>query len=84
MKKRYAILSFAVMFLFIGSLSGLRAAAEIKAVPVTDGLYLVEGLEGGNVAFLDGSAAWYRLNEMRPHYTYSESTSYLGLWPDRR
>jgi glyoxylase-like metal-dependent hydrolase (beta-lactamase superfamily II) len=30
----------------------LPAGAEVRAVPVANGLYLVEGLEGGNVAFL--------------------------------
>ena len=52
MKKRNAILFFAVMILFIGSASGLPAGAEVRTVPVANGLYLVEGLEGGNVAFL--------------------------------
>jgi len=52
MKKRKAILFFAVLFLFIGSSNGLRADAEVKAVAVAGNLYLVEGLEGGNVAFL--------------------------------
>lgn len=52
MKKRNVVLIFAVMFLFIASVSGLRAAAEVKAVPVAGNLYLVEGLEGGNVVFL--------------------------------
>jgi glyoxylase-like metal-dependent hydrolase (beta-lactamase superfamily II) len=40
------------MFLFVGFAGGLRAAGEAKAVPVAGGLYLMEGLEGGNVAFL--------------------------------
>jgi glyoxylase-like metal-dependent hydrolase (beta-lactamase superfamily II) len=40
------------MFLLIGSAAGLRAADEVKAVPVAGGLYLMEGMEGGNVAFL--------------------------------
>ena len=52
MKKRNVILSFAVLFLFIGCAVGLRAADEVKAVPVAGGLYLMEGMEGGNVAFL--------------------------------
>jgi glyoxylase-like metal-dependent hydrolase (beta-lactamase superfamily II) len=49
---RNAILIFAVLFLLIGPTRGLQAAVEIKAVPVAGGLFLVEGLEGGNVAFL--------------------------------
>jgi glyoxylase-like metal-dependent hydrolase (beta-lactamase superfamily II) len=52
MKKRNLILFFVVLYLSIGSSSGLRAADEVKAVPVTGGLYLMEGLNGGNVAFL--------------------------------
>jgi len=52
MKKRNAILFFAVMFLIMGSVRGLRAVDEVKATPVAGGLFLVEGLEGGNVAFL--------------------------------
>jgi cyclase len=52
MIKRNAILIFAIMFLFVGFAGGLRAAGEAKAVPVAGGLYLMEGLEGGNVAFL--------------------------------
>jgi glyoxylase-like metal-dependent hydrolase (beta-lactamase superfamily II) len=40
------------MFLFIVAVSGLRAADAAKAVPVAADLYAVEGLEGGNVAFL--------------------------------
>ena len=52
MKKRNVILSFAVLFLFSGCAVGLRAADEVKAVPVAGGLYLMEGMEGGNVAFL--------------------------------
>jgi len=52
MKKRNVILFFAALFLIIGSASGLRAADEVKAVPVAGGLYLMEGLQGGNVVFL--------------------------------
>ncbi|TFG74150.1 MAG: MBL fold metallo-hydrolase, partial [Chrysiogenales bacterium] len=52
MKKRNVILFFAVMFLLIGSAAGLWAADEVKAVPVAGGLYLMEGMDGGNVAFL--------------------------------
>jgi cyclase len=52
MKKRNAVLFFAVLFLFVGPSSGLQAAVEVKAVPVAGGLYLMEGLDGGNVAFL--------------------------------
>jgi len=52
MKKRNVILFFAVLFLFIGSASGLRATDEVKAEPVAGALYLMEGLQGGNVAFL--------------------------------
>jgi len=52
MKKRNVILFFAVMFLLGGAAAGLRAADEVKAVPVAGGLYLIEGLNGGNVAFL--------------------------------
>ena len=52
MKKRNVILFFVVMFLLIGSAAGLQAAKEVKAVPVAGGLYFVEGLDGGNVAFL--------------------------------
>ncbi len=52
MKKRNVILFFVVLYLSIGFSSGLRAADEVKAVPVAGGLYLMEGLNGGNVAFL--------------------------------
>jgi cyclase len=52
MKKRNVILFFAIMSLLGGSMAGLRAADEVKAVPVAGGLYLMEGLNGGNVAFL--------------------------------
>ncbi len=53
MKKRNAYcFAAAVLVLFFSSLSGQPADAEVKAVPVAGGLYLVEGLEGGNVAFL--------------------------------
>ena len=52
MKKRNVILFFAVLFLLSGSAVGLRAADEVKAVPVAGGLYLMEGMDGGNVAFL--------------------------------
>jgi|WetSurMetagenome_2_1015567.scaffolds.fasta_scaffold172194_1 cyclase len=52
MKKKNAVLLFVALFLFGGLPGGLRAAAEVKAVPVAASLYLVEGLEGGNVAFL--------------------------------
>ncbi len=52
MKILKAILFFAVLLMSYGTASGLRAAAEVKAVPVAGGLFLVEGLEGGNVAFL--------------------------------
>jgi len=52
MKKRNSISAFVVLCLFLAPLSRLRAAAEVKAVPVAGGLCLVEGLEGGNVAFL--------------------------------
>ncbi|MCU0236423.1 MAG: MBL fold metallo-hydrolase [Acidobacteria bacterium] len=52
MKKSDAVLVFVVMLLFTSSASGLPAGAEVRAVPVANGLYLVEGLEGGNVAFL--------------------------------
>lgn len=41
-----------VLFLSAVALAGQQAAAEIKAVPVAGNLYFVEGLEGGNVAFL--------------------------------
>jgi cyclase len=40
------------VFLLGGSAAGLRAAEEVKAVPVAGGLYLMEGLNGGNVSFL--------------------------------
>jgi cyclase len=52
MKKRNVILFFAIVFLLGGSAAGLRAAEEVKAVPVAGGLYLMEGLNGGNVSFL--------------------------------
>jgi glyoxylase-like metal-dependent hydrolase (beta-lactamase superfamily II) len=52
MKKGNAILIFAVMFLFFGSSGGLRAATEVKAVPVAGNLFYMEGLEGCNVVFL--------------------------------
>jgi cyclase len=52
MKMRSAVLFFVAMFLFIGPQSELQAAVEIKAIPVAGGLYLMEGLDGGNVAFL--------------------------------
>lgn len=52
MKKRTVILFFVVLYLSIGHSSGLRAADEVKAVPIAGGLYLMEGLNGGNVAFL--------------------------------
>ena len=52
MKKGNAVLFFAVLILFMGCVSGLRADAEVKTVPVAGNLFLVEGLEGGNVAFL--------------------------------
>ncbi len=40
--------------LLLGALLGAQnaAPAAVKAVPVTGGLYLMEGLEGGNVSFL--------------------------------
>jgi len=52
MKKRNIILIFAVMFMFIGTLGAQQPAAAVRAVPVAGDLYWVEGLEGGNVAFL--------------------------------
>jgi len=52
MNKRNAILFLVVLYVLIGSAAGLRAADEVKAVPVAGSLYVVEGLEGGNVAFL--------------------------------
>jgi cyclase len=52
MKKRNAILFFAIWFLFIGSLCGLQAAVEVKSVPVAGNLFYMEGLEGCNVVFL--------------------------------
>ena len=52
MKKRNVILFIATLFLISGCAVGLRAAGEVKAVPVAGGLYLMEGMEGGNVAFL--------------------------------
>ena len=50
MKKRSVILIFAVMF--IGALGAQQPAAAVRAVPVAANLFWVEGLEGGNVAFL--------------------------------
>jgi prepilin-type N-terminal cleavage/methylation domain-containing protein len=36
---------------------------------------------GGNVACLDGSVAWKRVDEMTRHETYSGTTGqYLGMW----
>jgi cyclase len=53
MKKRNACcFTVVALFLFFAFFSGLQSAAEIKAVPVAGSLYLLEGLEGGNVAFL--------------------------------
>lgn len=52
MKIRNVILIFAVVFVFIASLGAQQPVAEVKAVPVAGELYVVEGLEGGNVAFL--------------------------------
>jgi cyclase len=52
MKKGNIVSVFVLLFLFLAPLSGLQAAVEIKAVPVAAGLYLMEGLDGGNVAFL--------------------------------
>ncbi len=40
------------------------------------------GCEGGNVAHLDGSTAWYRVEAMTTYNTYSSTTGdWLGLWP---
>jgi len=53
MKKRHLFfLSAIVLFLSAAGLAGQQAPDGIKAVPVAAGLYLMEGLEGGNVAFL--------------------------------
>ncbi len=53
MKKRNLFcLAAIVLFLSARVLAGQQAPTEIKAVPVAGGLYLVEGLDGGNVAFL--------------------------------
>lgn len=41
-----------VLFVSAAVLAGQQAPDGIKAVTVTDGLYLMEGLGGGNVAFL--------------------------------
>jgi prepilin-type processing-associated H-X9-DG protein len=41
------------------------------------------GAEGGNVAFLDGSAKWVAIAEQTAHCTYSESNCYLGYWVDQ-
>lgn len=45
-------LAAGILFLLWAFSSGLLPAAEIKAVPVAGNLYLLEGLDGGNVAFL--------------------------------
>jgi glyoxylase-like metal-dependent hydrolase (beta-lactamase superfamily II) len=50
--KNLFCLAVVVLFLLAGGLGGQQAPAEVKAVPVADGLYLMEGLAGGNVAFL--------------------------------
>jgi len=52
MKKRNVVLFFVALFWLIGSAGGLRADAGVRAVAVAGNLYLVEGLEGGNVVFL--------------------------------
>ena len=51
-KSNLFCLSVVVLFLSAAVLAGQPVPAEIKAVPVTGGLYLMEGLGGGNVAFL--------------------------------
>ena len=39
------------------------------------------GSAGGNVAYLDGSVVWRRIDEMKEHQTYSSSpTDYRGMW----
>lgn len=52
--KRSLFCSIGAGLLLLGALLGAQnaAPAEVKAVPVTGGLHLMEGLEGGNVAFL--------------------------------
>jgi glyoxylase-like metal-dependent hydrolase (beta-lactamase superfamily II) len=53
MKKRnLSCLVAMVLFLAAAGLAGQQAPTEVKAVPVNGGLYLMEGLGGGNVAFL--------------------------------
>ncbi|HOW45246.1 MAG TPA: MBL fold metallo-hydrolase, partial [Candidatus Aminicenantes bacterium] len=51
-RKNLFFFAMVVMFLAAGVLAGQEMPKEIKAVPVVGGLYFVEGLEGGNVAFL--------------------------------
>ncbi len=51
-RKNLFFFAMVVMFLAAGALAGQEMPKEIKAVPVVGGLYFVEGLEGGNVAFL--------------------------------
>jgi prepilin-type processing-associated H-X9-DG protein len=41
------------------------------------------GAEGGNVAFLDGSARWIPIERQTPHYTASDEANYIGYWSDR-
>lgn len=50
-QKLFCWVAIVVLFSALG-LAGQQAATEVKAVPVADGLYLMEGLEGGNVAIL--------------------------------
>lgn len=36
---------------------------------------------GGNVAYLDGSVQWRRLNEMQVHNTFSATSGdFFGMW----
>lgn len=51
-KSNLFCLVMVVLFLSAAALAGQPVPAEIRAVPVTGGLYLMEGLGGGNVAFL--------------------------------
>jgi cyclase len=53
MKKANACyLAAMALILFLSTFSAIPVAAEAKAVPVAGNLYLMVGLEGGNVAFL--------------------------------